>query len=104
MKSVVDWVAWGVLEPSGAVDDPCRPMKCWRSLRTVWCVLKSSFGPGVLEGPEAVFTESPTGIAYGTSVLFLPSFPSGPDTLLLMGLLMGPKSFLEGLKEPIAIP
>jgi hypothetical protein len=35
------------------------------------------------EGPEAVFTESPTGIAYGTSVLFLPSFPSGLDTLLL---------------------
>ena len=75
-------------------------MKCWRSLRTVWCVLKGSFGPGVLEEPEepeAVFTESPTGIAYGTSVLFLPSFPSGLDDLNLMGCLLGPKSFLEGL-------
>ena len=60
-------------------------MKCWRSLRTVWWVLKSSFGPGVLEEPEAVFTESPTGIAYGTSVLFLPSFPSGLDALVLVG-------------------
>ena len=49
------------------------------------------------EGQEAVFTESPTGIAYGTSVLFLPSFPSGLDSLLLMGSLIGPKSFLEGL-------
>ena len=56
------------------------------------------------EGQEAVFTESPTGIAYGTSVLFLSSFPSGLDGLNLMGCLMGPKSFLEGLKEPIAIP
>jgi hypothetical protein len=49
------------------------------------------------EGQEAVFTESPTGIAYGTSVLFLSSFPSGLDGLNLMGCLMGPKSFLEGL-------
>ena len=75
-------------------------LKCWRSLRTVWWVLKSFFGPGVLEEPEepeAVFTESPTGIAYGTSVFFLPSFPSGLDSLLLMLCLMGPKSFLEGL-------
>jgi hypothetical protein len=72
-------------------------MRHWRSLRTVWWVLKSSFGPGVLEEPEAVSTESPTGIAYGTSVLFLPSFPSGLDDLNLMGCLMGPKSFLEGL-------
>lgn len=47
--------------------------------------LEGSFGPGVLEKPEAVFTESPTGIAYGTSVLFLPSFPSGLDALFLMG-------------------
>jgi len=65
--------------------------------------LKSFFGPGVLEEPEepeepeAVFTESPTGIAYGTSVLFIPSFSSGLDDLNLMGCLMGPKSFLEGL-------
>ena len=61
-------------------------VECWGSLRTVWCVLKSFFGPGVLEEleePEAVFTESPTGIAYGTSMLLLPSFPSGLDTLLL---------------------
>ena len=75
-------------------------MKHWRSLRTVWWVLKSSFGPGVLkepEEPEWVLTESPTGIAYGTSVFFLPSFPSGLDGLNLMGCLMGPKSFLEGL-------
>ena len=71
-----------------------------RSFRTVWWVLKSSFGPGALEKPEgqeAVFTESPTGIAYGTSVLFLPSIPSDLDDLNLMGCLMGPKSFLEGL-------
>ena len=63
-------------------------------------VLKSSCGPGVLEQPEGqegVFTESPTGIAYGTSVLFLPSFPSGLDAVILMLCLMGPKSFLEGL-------
>ena len=33
--------------------------------------------------PEAVLTESPTGIAYGTSVLFLPSFPSGLDAVIL---------------------
>jgi hypothetical protein len=49
-------------------------------------VLKSFFGPGVLEEPEepeAVFTESPTGIAYGTSVFFLPSFPSALDVLVL---------------------
>ena len=72
-------------------------MRHWRSFRTVWCVLKGSFGPGVLEGPEAVITESPTGIAYGTSVLFLPSFPSGLDDLNLMGCLLDPKSFLEGL-------
>ena len=69
----------------------------WGSLRTVWWVLKGSFGPGVLEGPEAVFTESPTGIAYGTSVLFLSFLPSGRNALVLMGCLMGPKSFLEGL-------
>ena len=72
---------WGVLEDCGGdLDGPC--------------------GPGVLEEleePEAVFTESPTGIAYGTSVLFLPSFPSGLDGLNLMLCLMGPKSFLEGL-------
>lgn len=40
----------------------------------------------ILEEPEveeAVFTESPTGIAYGTSVFFLPSFPSGLDALLM---------------------
>ena len=63
-------------------------------------VLKSSCGPGVLEEleePKAVFTESPTGIAYGTSVFFLPSVPSGLDGLNLMLCLMGPKSFLEGL-------
>jgi hypothetical protein len=36
--------------------------------------------------------------------LFIPSFPSGLDGLNLMGCLMGPKSFLEGLWEPIAIP
>ena len=49
-------------------------------------VLKSSCGPGVLEEleePKAVFTESPTGIAYGTSVFVYSSFPSGLDTLLL---------------------
>jgi hypothetical protein len=51
----------------------------------------------ILEQPEGVLTESPTGIAYGTSVLFLPSFSSGLDGLNLMGCLMGPKSFLEGL-------
>ena len=72
-------------------------VECWGSLRTVWWVLKGSIGPGVLEEPEAVFTESPTGIAYGTSVLFLPSFPSGLYGLNLMLCLMGPKSFLEGL-------
>ena len=49
------------------------------------------------EGQEAVLTESPTGIAYGTSVLLIPSFSSGLDGLNLMGCLMGPKSFLEGL-------
>ena len=49
------------------------------------------------EGQEGVFTESPTGIAYGTSVLFLPSCPSGVDDLNLMLCLMGPKSVLEGL-------
>ena len=54
----------------------------------------------VLEEPKgqgAVLTESPTGIAYGISILFLSFLPSGLDTLLLMGCLMGPKSFLEGL-------
>jgi hypothetical protein len=51
---------------------------------TVWWVLKGSIGPSFLEEPEAVFTESPTGIAYGTSVLFLPSVPSGLDALVLM--------------------
>ena len=63
-------------------------------------VLKSSCGPGVLEEleePKAVFTESPTGIAYGTSMLVLSSIPSGLDALVLMLCLMGPKSFLEGL-------
>ena len=82
-------------------------VECWGFLRTAWWVLKSSGGPDVLKqsrGQEAVLTESPTGIAYGTSVLFLSSVPSGLNSLLLMGLLMGPKSFLEGLKEPIAIP
>ena len=59
--------------------------------------MKSSCAPDVLEEPEGVLTESPTGIAYGTSVLFLSSFPSGLDGLNLMGCLMGPKSFLEGL-------
>jgi hypothetical protein len=58
-------------------------MEYWGFLRTAAGVLKSSCGPGVLEEPEAVFTESPTGIAYGTSVLFLPSVPSGLDALLL---------------------
>ena len=52
-------------------------------LRTAEGFLKSSGGPDVLEEPEGVLTESPTGIAYGTSMLFLPSFPSGLDTLLL---------------------
>ena len=28
-------------------------MKCWRSLRTVWWVLKGSFGPGALDDPWA---------------------------------------------------
>jgi len=36
------------------------------------------------EGQEAVLTESPTGIAYGTSVFVYSSVPSGLDTLLLM--------------------
>jgi hypothetical protein len=70
------------------------------SLRTVWWVLKSSFGPDVLEQPEepeGVLTESPTGIAYGISILFLSFLSSGLNTLLLMGSLMGPKSVLEGL-------
>ena len=65
------------LEPSGALDGPSSPCGLLRG------DLKSFFGPGVLEEPEAVFTESPTGIAYGTSVLFLPSVPSALDTLLL---------------------
>ena len=54
----------------------------------------------VLEEPKgqgAVLTESPTGIAYGTSVFVYSSVPSDLNTLLLMGSLMGPKSFLEGL-------
>ena len=40
----------------------------------------------VLEEPKgqgAVLTESPTGIAYGTSLLVLPSFPSGLDALMV---------------------
>jgi hypothetical protein len=49
------------------------------------------------EGQKAVFTESPTGIAYGTSVLFLSFLPSGLNNVLLMGCLMGPKRLLEGL-------
>ena len=75
-------------------------MEYWGVLEDCCGGLDGPFGPGVLEEleePEAVFTESPTGIAYGTSVLFLPSFPSGLDALDLMLCLMGPKSFLEGL-------
>ena len=75
-------------------------VECWGSLRTVWCVLKGSFVPGALEEPEepeGIFTESPTGIADCTAVFFIPSFSSGLDDLNLMGCLMGPKSFLEGL-------
>ena len=49
------------------------------------------------EGQEAVLTESPTGIAYGTSGDIQSCLSSGLDTLLMMGCLMGPKSFLEGL-------
>ena len=49
------------------------------------------------EGQEAVLTESPTGIAYGTSGDIQSCHSSGLDTLLMMGCLMGPKSFLEGL-------
>ena len=49
------------------------------------------------EGQGAVLTESPTGIAYGTSVFVYSSVPSGLDDVLLMGYLMGPKSVLEGL-------
>ena len=45
------------------------------------------------EGQEDVLTESPTGIAYDTSVFVYSSVPSGLDDVLLMG----PKSFLEGL-------
>ena len=36
------------------------------------------------EEPEGVLSESPTGIAYGTSVLFYSSVPSGLDALVLM--------------------
>ena len=53
-------------------------------LRTAEGFLKSSGGPDVLEEPEGVLTESPTGIAYGTSVLFYSSVPSGLDALVLM--------------------
>lgn len=63
--------------------------------------------PGVLEKPEGqeeVLIESPTGIAYGISGLILSSLASGLDDLVLMGCLMGPKSFLKGLKELIANP
>ena len=66
----------------------------------LWGVLKSSFDPVVVEEPEdqeAVLTESPTGIAYGISVLFLSSLSAGLNNVLLMGCLMGPKSFLKGL-------
>ena len=90
-------VRWGVLVNSGALDGPCGPEGCWGSLRTTWWDLKSSCAPDVLEEPEGVLTESPTGIAYGTSVLFLSLLSSGLDDVLLMGSLMGPKSFLEGL-------
>ena len=72
----------------------------WGSLRTSWWVLRSFCAPDVLEEPEgqeAVLTESPTGIAYGTSGDIQSCHSSGLDTLLMMGCLMGPKSFLEGL-------
>ena len=44
-------------------------------------------------GPEAVFTESPLGIAFGVS---------SDIHLVLLVVLIGPKSFLEGLLELIA--
>ena len=52
-------------------------LEYWGSLRTSWWVLRSFCAPEVLEQPEepeGVLTESPTGIAYGTSVLFYPLF------------------------------
>jgi hypothetical protein len=39
-------------------------------------------------GPEEVFTESPSGIAFGVS---------SDIHLVLLVVLIGPKSFLEGL-------
>ena len=53
-------------------------------LWTAGGVLKSYGGPDVLEEPEGVLTESPTGIAYGTSVLFYSSVSSGLDALVLV--------------------
>ena len=53
-------------------------------LWTAGGVLKSYGGPDVLEEPEGVLTESPTGIAYGTSVLFFSSVSSGLDALVLV--------------------
>ena len=63
------------------------PMEYWGSLRTARGFLKSSCIPDVLEEPEGVLTESPTGIAYGTSGVVLFFFPcwswwSGLDALL----------------------
>ena len=53
-------------------------------LRTAEGFLKNSCAPDVLEEPEGILIESPTGIAYGTSVLFYSSVPSGLDALVLM--------------------
>ena len=75
-------------------------MECWGSLRTSAEVLKSSCAPDVLEqtrGQEAFLTESPTGIAFGISGDIQSCLSSDLDGLNLMGSLMGPKSFLEGL-------
>jgi hypothetical protein len=53
-------------------------------LRTAEGFLKNSCAPDVLEEPEGILIESPTGIAYGTSVLFYSSVPSGVDALVFM--------------------